>query len=138
MNQNVPAATGTMTGTTHGGMLGYLPVASFGAVMGLAGLSIAWRQAHAYFSTPLWIAQFVAAIAIMSFIVLTAASAIKSVTSWDKVRDEFAHPVAGNLFATPLISLLLLPIVLAEFSLPIARDVGRRGGAHADFRLACR
>jgi tellurite resistance protein len=37
------------------------------------------------------------------------------------VRNEFANPVTGPLFGTPVISLLLLPLLLAEFSLPLAR-----------------
>ena len=33
-----------------------LPVAFFGSVMGLTGLSLAWRLAHERFGTPEWIA----------------------------------------------------------------------------------
>ena len=33
----------------------YLPVGLFGSVMGLTGLSIAWRLAHARYGTPAWI-----------------------------------------------------------------------------------
>ena len=36
------------------------------------------------------------------------------------LRAEFRHPIAGNLFGTVLIS-LLLPIILAPLSLPLAR-----------------
>jgi tellurite resistance protein len=42
-------------------------------------------------------------------------------TAFGAVRAEFRHPIAGNLFGTPLISLLLLPIVLAPHSLVVAR-----------------
>jgi tellurite resistance protein len=115
----------TTTGAAAGGgsRLAYLPVALFGAVMGLTGLSVAWRQSHGYFGTPLWIAQLFAGMAILTFAALTVAYAIKVATSPDAVRAEFAHPVAGNLFGTPLISLLLLPIPLAALSLPIARGM---------------
>jgi hypothetical protein len=36
--------------------LDYLPVSFFGAVMGLTGLSIAWRLAYENFGMPGWIA----------------------------------------------------------------------------------
>ena len=36
---------------------------------------------------------------------------------------EFRHPIAGNLFGTPLISLLLLPIPIASMSLLLAQAV---------------
>jgi hypothetical protein len=40
-----------MSATTLSGwrQLDYLPVSFFGSVMGLTGLSIAWRLAHAYY-----------------------------------------------------------------------------------------
>ncbi len=38
-----------------------------------------------------------------------------------QVRAEFRHPIAGNLFGTVLISLLLLPIILAPVSLLLAQ-----------------
>jgi tellurite resistance protein len=117
------AAAAATAAVAEAGLLGYLPVALFGSVMGLTGLSVSWRQSHAYFGTPLWIAHAFGAIAILAFVVLTVAYAIKTVSSPDKVRAEFLHPVAGNLFGTPLISLLLLPMLLAEFSLPLARGM---------------
>lgn len=47
--------------------------------------------------------------------------ALKAVTVPDAVRAEFRHPIAGNLFGTFLISLLLLPIVLPPYALPLAQ-----------------
>ena len=37
------------------------------------------------------------------------------------MRAEFAHPVAVNFFATPIISLLLLPAVVAPYSVALAK-----------------
>jgi tellurite resistance protein len=39
----------------------------------------------------------------------------------DAVRAEFGHPIAGNLFGALLISLLLVPIVLAPLALWLAQ-----------------
>jgi tellurite resistance protein len=104
-------------------MFDYLPIGFFGAVMGLTGLSVAWRLAGLRFGAPEWIAQSLAVVAVLAFLLIGAAYAIKTVGAPDVVKAEFAHPVAGNLFATVLICLLLLPIVLASSSLAIARVV---------------
>ncbi len=101
--------------------LDYLPVGLFGSVMGLAGLSIAWRLAHARYGAPEWAADGIGIAAIGAFVLLTVGYAVKLVTAPDAARAEFAHPIAGNLFGTFLISLLLLPIILAPASLPLAR-----------------
>jgi tellurite resistance protein len=47
--------------------------------------------------------------------------AIKLISAPDKVLAEFRHPIAGNLFGTVLISMLLQPIVLAPVHLLTAR-----------------
>lgn len=101
--------------------LAYLPVGLFGAVMGLTGLSLAWRLAHQAFGAPAFVAQAIGGVALVTFVVLVVAYGIKAAAGFHAVRAEFAHPVAGNLFGTPLISLLLLPFLLADVSLALAR-----------------
>jgi tellurite resistance protein len=105
------------------GKLTYLPVALFGSVMGLAGLALAWRFAHALFGTPLWISQAIAVLALLAFGAQSIGYLIKAITHFASVRAEFDHPIAGNLFGTPLVSLLLLPLLLADISLTLARVV---------------
>jgi tellurite resistance protein len=101
----------------------YLPIGFFGAVMGLTGLSVAWHLAALRFGAPGWIAEALAAAAVLAFLLLAGAYAIKARGAPDVVKAEFAHPITGNLFGTFLISLLLLPIVLAPSSLLLARAV---------------
>ncbi|BFT63470.1 SLAC1 anion channel family protein [Pseudomonas moorei] len=103
------------------GAMGYLPVALFGSIMGLSSLTVAWRLAHAYFGTPQWVSEYIGYTAMLCFVAMIGGYAIKLWSSFDLVRAEFSHPVAGNMFGTPLISLLLLPILLADISLPLAR-----------------
>lgn len=105
------------------GYMAYLPVALFGSVMGLTGIAVAWRLAHLYFQVPSWIGQYIGYVAIISLMLMTIGYAIKVVTAFDNVRAEFNHPVIGNLFGTPLISLLLVPILLAEVNLQLARVI---------------
>ena len=89
--------------------------------MGLCGLSIAWRLAHERFDAPLWIGDVIGAIAVITFVALAVAYAAKAIAAPDVVRTEFHHPIIGSLFGTVLISLLLLPIIIAPVSLGVAR-----------------
>ena len=104
-------------------MFDYLPIGLFASVMGLTGLSVAWRLASAHFGLPEWPATLFAVLATLDFLALTIAYALKAVTATETVRNEFKHPIAGNLFGTFFISLLLLPILIAPVSLVTARIV---------------
>ncbi len=99
----------------------YLPVGLFGSVMGLTGLSVAWRLAHARYGVPIWAADGVAVLAAAAFILVTCGYLVKLATAPGIVLSEFRHPIAGNLFGTFLISLLLLPIILAPVNLLAAQ-----------------
>jgi len=103
--------------------LDYLPVAVFGSVMGLTGLSLAWHLAHAAFGTPEAIGVGIGLFAVFTFVVLTLAYLVKLVTAPQTVVAEFNHLIAGNLFGTFCISLLLLPLVLVHYNLLLARGV---------------
>ena len=111
----------TTTPATGWRQLEYLPVGLFGSVMGLTGLSVAWRLAQARYGAPAWAADASGAVAVAAFVAVTLGYAVKLVTAPDAVRAEFHHPIAGNLFGTVLISLLLLPIILASVSLLLAQ-----------------
>jgi tellurite resistance protein len=115
------APTPATGGTGSWRMLDYLPVGLFGSVMGLTGLSVAWRLAHTRYGVPAGIADAIGAIAMAVFVALTIGYLIKLATATDAAVSEFRHPIAGNLFGTVLISLLLLPIVLAPISLRAAQ-----------------
>jgi tellurite resistance protein len=101
--------------------LDYLPVGLFGSVMGLTGLSVAWQLAQARYGAPGWLALAFGIAAVAAFVAVLAGYTVKLVTALDAVRAEFRHPIAGNLYGTVLISLLLLPIVIAPYSLVLAR-----------------
>ncbi len=98
----------------------YLPVGLFGAVMGLTGLSAAWRLAARY-GVPGWVSDAIGYVAIAAFVLISIGYAIKIVTSPRAVLAEFRHPIAGNLFGTFVISLLLLPIVLVRLNVMLAQ-----------------
>ena len=113
--------SGSLTlATAFRSRLEYIPVGLFGSVMGLTGLSIAWRLAQQHDGLPAWPSLLLTAVATADFALL-AAYLTKSLTAPEAVRAEWKHPVAGSLFGTILISLLVLPIVLAPISLVVAR-----------------
>lgn len=120
-NLSTAAAYGTPQAVAREGKLGYLPVALFGSVMGLAGLSSAWRLASQMFDLAHWVSQLFGLLALLAFVLVAAAYAVKAVTAPHALKAEFLHPIAGNLFGTLFISLLLLPLVLADYSLMLAR-----------------
>jgi len=101
--------------------LDYLPVSFFGAVMGLAGLSIALRLAYDNFGMPVWISDTLGWTAIAAFALLGIGYLSKLFNAPQAVLSEFRHPIAGNLFGTIPVSLLLLPIVLSPRDLCLAR-----------------
>ncbi len=118
-------------------LFAYLPVGLFGSVMGLTGLSVAWRLAHARYGVPEAISLGIAGLAVLAFVLVSLGYALKLVTAFSAVRSEFRHPIAGNLFGTFLISLLLLPILVAPFALRTAQIVwADRRHPHGAVRLA--
>ena len=93
----------------------YLPVGLFGSVLGLVGLSVAWREASHLYGAPGVIADAIGAIAVTVFVALVLGYGWKCLSAWEAAKAEFQHPIAGSLFGTVLISLLLLPLVLVRF-----------------------
>jgi tellurite resistance protein len=110
-------------------MLDYLPVGLFGSVMGVTGMSVAWRLAHVRYGTSEGIALGIGAVAVIAFVVMMAGYSIKLVTSFAAVQEEFRHPTTGNLFGTVPISFLQLPIVVEPFAHRVAQIMWIAGAA---------
>jgi tellurite resistance protein len=101
---------------TPRGSVKNLPVNLFGAVMGLAGLSLAWRHASDAFGASPMVAEVIGIAAMFVFVAL----ALGYIAKWAKypaaVKSEFTHPTAGNFFGTITIGILLLSTVMATYS----------------------
>lgn len=106
-----------------------LPVNLFASVMGLAGLSLAWRQASQEFGVSLAISEAAGVVALAVFAVLAAGYLAKAILHPDAVLGEYRHPVAGNFFGTITIAILLLSSVIAPFSAPLSQAVWTLGSA---------
>ncbi|MGO4327647.1 SLAC1 anion channel family protein [Cupriavidus sp. 2TAF22] len=94
----------------------HLPVNLFGAVMGISGLSLAWRLAHRAFGVNPVIAEVIGIVAILTFVVLSIGYIAKWIKYPATVHGEFTHPIAGNFFGTITIGILLLSSVLGFYS----------------------
>ena len=103
--------------------LEHLPVNLFAAVMGIAGLSIAWRQASQQFGVTPLISAATGLLAILVFLVLGGGYLAKAIRHPAAVAAEFRHPVAGNFFGTITIAVLLLSAVISPVSQPLAEAV---------------
>ncbi|WP_042161146.1 SLAC1 anion channel family protein [Paenibacillus gorillae] len=98
------------------GSIQFLPVNLFASVMGISGLSLAWREASKLFGTSALIAEISGIVAIIVFIALSIGYISKWILYPKKVKDEFKHPISGNFFGMIAIALLLLSSVIGGYS----------------------
>lgn len=98
----------------------HIPVSLFGSVMGLCGLSIGWKLAANHFGFSLFVADILAILAVLDFIVLSVCYGIKMIYSTKSFKDEFTNPLTKSFFGTFIISVLLLPIVIFAYFPKIA------------------
>lgn len=105
-----------------------LPVNLFGSVMGLAGLSLAWRLASNEFGASTIIGEVIGIVAIVVFIAMALGYIAKWARYPSTVRGEFTHPIAGNFFGMIPIGILLLSTVVAIYSQPL-QDIVWTAGA---------
>jgi tellurite resistance protein len=100
-----------------------LPINLFGSVMGITGLSLAWREAAKATGMPAVPGEYVGFLASLIFVSLTAGYAIKWYRHPTSVAAEFAHPVQSNFFATVAIGLLLQSAFLNRYSALLSQTV---------------
>ncbi|WP_119422163.1 C4-dicarboxylate ABC transporter [Desertibaculum subflavum] len=110
-------------------LLQRLPVALFGAVMGLAGLGLAWRRAAAAIGAPPAVGETLLLLAALVFAVVLLAYAAKLLRHRTAVAAEFVHPLAGSFFAAIAISALLLAAGLTPHAPDAARALWIVGAA---------
>jgi len=104
-----------------------LPARLFAAVMGLAGLALAWRNAAEMLPVSPWIGDALGALSVVVFLILAAGYASKLIRVPQAVRAEFEDPVQGSFVATITVSLLLLGGVLRPWAFGLADGVWLAG-----------
>ena len=89
--------------------LKFLAPGWFAAVMGLAGLALAWHRAAPHMGEIAGgVALVAAAVAALAFAALLAASVLRASRYRDAFREDFAHPVRHPFVAAIPISVILL------------------------------
>jgi tellurite resistance protein len=90
--------------------LKYFPVSFFAMVMGLTGLSIAWREAETVFALKLAMSDALLVLATVAFVTLTALYLTKLARFRPAVAKEIGHPIQLNFFPAISVSLILLAV----------------------------
>ena len=102
-------------------LLRHVPVPLFAAVMGLAGLALAWRRAALVWDLPAVIWHTLLGVAITVFVLVTGAYLAKLIRHPDAVLADLNHPIRMAFVPTITISLLLLATGLSEVAPDLAR-----------------
>ncbi|MDB6063578.1 MAG: putative C4-dicarboxylate transporter/malic acid transport protein [Verrucomicrobiaceae bacterium] len=122
--QNQPISPASAAFYRHGeASIRNLPVNLFGSVMGLAGLSLAWRLAHTSLNVPVFIGEAIGAFAVGVFALIALGYLTKIVRHPAAALAEFNHPVLGNFFGTIAISVLLLSAIVGPYSASAANTI---------------
>lgn len=109
--------------------LRHFPVAFFAVVMGLAGLTIAWKRAEGVFHFPVVVSGAMEWLTVLAFIAIALAYAAKLATYPAEVAKELRHPVRLNFVPTISIGLVLLSIILLERHFDPAKWLWTAGAA---------
>ncbi|HRY10212.1 MAG TPA: SLAC1 anion channel family protein [Candidatus Nanopelagicales bacterium] len=101
------------------GWLAHLPVSLFASVMGIGGLSLAWRRAAATQLAPEWIGQALFWFALAVFVALVALYAAKWAVRPAAALNEARHPIKMPFLSTITIAVLVLATAGSEL-MPVA------------------
>ncbi len=98
----------------------FVPVGAFGAVMGVAGLALASRQAHERLGIPAWIGETWAVIAVLLLGGLMVTYGLKATGHRDAIKAELDNPGQLAFFGSIPIALALTGGCLVPYALPLA------------------
>lgn len=112
--------------------LAYLPVGAFAMVLGLGGLSIAWRTAGRLWGFGPTVGDVLAGLTTAVLALVLVGYVIKAVRHFEQVRAEWNHPVSAAFTGAISVSPLLLAALWADLA-PTAATVMWWVGAAAQF-----
>lgn len=114
--------------------LQHYPVTLFASVMGIGGLSLAWRRAAHVYDAPAWIGQAFFWLGLVVFAVVTAFYVAKWVRHPAAAKAELRHPIRMTFVPTITIALLVLATAGQDL-LPRVAEVAWWIGAVAHLAL---
>ena len=95
--------------------ISYFPITFFAVIMGLSGLTLAWRSATKHSDLGFSLEIPFAIITVGLFLAICIVYALKLIRHFDAVREEFSHPVKLSFFPAFSISLILISLVLHPY-----------------------
>jgi tellurite resistance protein len=93
-----------------------VPAGFFGFVLGLGGLTNAWRTAHRVWGLPASIGEAFAAITMVVWAILTALFLLKWILARDAAIEEARHPVQSGAIALAGVSTMLVAVTVLPWS----------------------
>ncbi|MCP5277492.1 MAG: SLAC1 anion channel family protein [Thiobacillus sp.] len=109
--------------------LQHFPIAWFSMIMGLGGLTIAWRRAEELMGLGVAISPWLLGLTTLLFVALAGAYGVKMLKYRDAAAREWAHPVKMNFVPTVSIALILLSIGWLPLSAPYSKLLWLAGSA---------
>jgi len=109
--------------------LEHLPISIFAIVMGLSGLTIAWRAAAPLLGVPVLVPMLLLGFTCSVLVVLLGLYLLKIMRHREAVRAEWRNPVKLSFFPTVSISLLLLAIAFLRVDVSISHALWLIGTA---------
>jgi tellurite resistance protein len=117
------------TGSNSRHTIRLLPINLFASVMGITGLSLAWREAANAGIVYAGAGEVIGWIAVAVFISLVMGYGTKLILHPREVIAEYTHPVMNSFFATVAIGILLLSSFLRAYSAVLGQTVWIGGTA---------
>src|SRR5581483_7051395 len=108
----------TKAGATSAAWIARMPVAMFGAVLGIGGLAIGWRTAARMFGLPEIIGESLSILGAATFALLIVLYLAKLLRAPQAVQAELLHPGQSSFFGTLTISFTLLAAAALPWSIP--------------------
>ena len=109
--------------------LAHMPVALFATVMGMGGLTLAWKKASEVLSITHLVWQVLLVFTAVLLATLAISYLLKMRRHAQQVIAEFNHPIKISFFPAFSIGLMLIAVALAEIMTPLAAAVWWMGAS---------
>lgn len=103
--------------------LQFFPVMMFAIVMGLSGLTLAFRKAHEVLNISVLFEEILSYLTVFIFTIIALTYLIKIFKYVQHVKQEFTHPIRINFFAAISISFILVSMIMQTMNENLAYDL---------------